>query len=174
MPATMQKRVSPDHLYNTFKPYKQHLMLQSGSGQTWHDHLEEVSGSFCAIAQEKLTGSSGRVLVTAFEAAVDVEETESSKTDAILFPSGLSFSNVSKKDLEVLCGWIASGSNESAPIPSTPIETKAFVLVCSHKRRDKKCGVAGPILISQFKNELEAMGVDNVSVHGVSHFGGFI
>ncbi|KAI8812104.1 Sucraseferredoxin-like protein [Cladochytrium replicatum] len=50
---------------------------------------------------------------------------------------------------------------------------KGLVLVCTHKKRDKRCGVAGPMLVRQFSKEIETLGVrGSVLVYGVSHFGG--
>ncbi|KAI8058045.1 Sucrase/ferredoxin-like-domain-containing protein [Syncephalis plumigaleata] len=36
-----------------------------------------------------------------------------------------------------------------------PIPYRAVILICAHKRRDKRCGIAGPILHQQFLKALE-------------------
>lgn len=49
----------------------------------------------------------------------------------------------------------------------------ALVLVCAHKRRDKRCGLAGPMLIDEFRRGVEAKGLSGqVHVIAVSHIGG--
>jgi hypothetical protein len=48
-----------------------------------------------------------------------------------------------------------------------------LVLVCSHMKRDKRCGVLGPMLVEQFHYELTKRGIrDKVAVYQVSHIGG--
>lgn len=48
-----------------------------------------------------------------------------------------------------------------------------MVLICSHAARDKRCGRAGPILLSEFKKQLQHIAdADKVAVFGSSHIGG--
>lgn len=67
MPASMAKRVSQDHLYNTFKPYVQHLIIEDGSGKSWAHSVEDVSGSLAAKSEELLATFQGRVMISNFE-----------------------------------------------------------------------------------------------------------
>ncbi|KAJ1344015.1 hypothetical protein BSLG_001155 [Batrachochytrium salamandrivorans] len=47
------------------------------------------------------------------------------------------------------------------------------IMVCTHKKRDKRCGVAGPMLIKEFGKSVKELGMEpNVGIFGVSHFGG--
>jgi hypothetical protein len=47
------------------------------------------------------------------------------------------------------------------------------VFICTHKKRDKRCGIAGPLLLTEFNTQIAAQNLgDKVSVHGVSHIGG--
>ncbi|XP_019159935.1 PREDICTED: uncharacterized protein LOC109156537 [Ipomoea nil] len=49
----------------------------------------------------------------------------------------------------------------------------AYVFVCAHNKRDRRCGVCGPALIEKFKEEIEAKGLEEqVSVAACSHIGG--
>eukprot|EP00742_Colponemidia_sp_Colp-10_P010879 GILJ01012008.1.p1 GENE.GILJ01012008.1~~GILJ01012008.1.p1 ORF type:complete len:175 (-),score=22.29 GILJ01012008.1:151-675(-) len=47
-----------------------------------------------------------------------------------------------------------------------------YVLVCVHRKRDKRCGVAGPLLVEEFKKSLAKHNVNDVRVVGTSHIGG--
>lgn len=61
------------------------------------------------------------------------------------------------------------------PWASGPPETLigAFVFVCAHSNRDKRCGVCGPVLIEKFKEEIKSRGLnDQVFVNSCSHIGG--
>ena len=49
----------------------------------------------------------------------------------------------------------------------------AYVFICAHASRDKRCGVCGPILIEKFKEEILARGLnEQVFVSACSHVGG--
>ncbi|RKP09195.1 Sucrase/ferredoxin-like-domain-containing protein [Thamnocephalis sphaerospora] len=75
-------------------------------------------------------------------------------------------------------------------LPLRPIPYRAVILICAHQRRDKRCGIAGPILHRRFLEALEqrrqrdaatagdatdattATACDDVGVFMVSHTGG--
>lgn len=49
----------------------------------------------------------------------------------------------------------------------------AYVFVCAHNNRDRRCGVCGPVLIEKFKEEIDAKGLkEQVFVAACSHIGG--
>ncbi|CAG8465852.1 1887_t:CDS:2 [Ambispora gerdemannii] len=71
----------------------------------------------------------------------------------------------------------SSSSTFNFNVESIPY--KAIILICSHRRRDKRCGTAGPILKSEFENVLRTRGLDTetrpndgVGVFMTSHIGG--
>ncbi|KAJ3129760.1 hypothetical protein HK098_000129 [Nowakowskiella sp. JEL0407] len=51
-------------------------------------------------------------------------------------------------------------------------ELNCVILVCTHKKRDKRCGVSGPLLSSQFEMTASEEKMKGVGVYGVSHIGG--
>jgi hypothetical protein len=63
----------------------------------------------------------------------------------------------------------------SHPIGQNGIETTHVILICSHVKRDKRCGVIGPMLADRFHEVLGEHGLrDTVRVLQVSHIGGTI
>ncbi|RKP11948.1 Sucrase/ferredoxin-like-domain-containing protein [Piptocephalis cylindrospora] len=53
------------------------------------------------------------------------------------------------------------------------IPSRAVILVCGHRKRDKRCGVAGPLIAQAFVDEVKRRGLeDKVQVRLVSHTGG--
>ncbi|KAI9309194.1 Sucrase/ferredoxin-like-domain-containing protein [Cunninghamella echinulata] len=67
----------------------------------------------------------------------------------------------------------------SSQLPQVTKQTEmkdidAVILVCTHERRDMRCGVLGPLLVNAFRNCLNdgALKNKNVLVYGTSHFGG--
>ncbi|SCV67976.1 BQ2448_97 [Microbotryum intermedium] len=48
----------------------------------------------------------------------------------------------------------------SSKTRSYPLPYRALVLICSHKRRDKRCHIAAPLLINQFYHHLSEHGLE--------------
>jgi hypothetical protein len=107
----------------------------------------------------------GRVLVTAVES-------NDAKKPIFLFPQGFRFENVNGQDMEKLSSWIQLNDSSDIDVPHSDIGNEALIFVCSHPKRDKRCGVAGPLLIAEFRQNLQAKGISNVAVSAVSHVGG--
>src|SRR4051794_20151456 len=54
-----------------------------------------------------------------------------------------------------------------------PLNHKYHLLICAHKKRDKRCGVMGPILADEFENEITLKKLQHeVHVLKTSHYGG--
>lgn len=51
-------------------------------------------------------------------------------------------------------------SATSITMKSYPLPYAAVVLICSHKRRDKRCHIAAPLLINQFHHHLDQHGLE--------------
>ncbi|GAA6044255.1 hypothetical protein JCM8097_002095 [Rhodosporidiobolus ruineniae] len=51
-----------------------------------------------------------------------------------------------------------AGTAEAGTLKSWPLPYHAVVLLCSHKKRDKRCHISAPLLISQFHHHLEKHG----------------
>ena len=51
---------------------------------------------------------------------------------------------------------------------------RAHLFVCTHMKRDARCGVCGPALIESIRDELKRLDIadDAVAVRGCSHTGG--
>lgn len=170
IPATMQKRIEMTNLYNTFKPYKQHILLPGGHGETWPQSVDEEDG----VAKDVSTITSKspeRIMVSMYEG-------EDFQTQPVyLFPSGFEINGLDFEGLKKLADWIVTSKGNVDEIPDglftkdSIISKQALVFVCTHKKRDKRCGVAGRLLMTEFEKEIQEMGLD-VGVHGVSHIGG--
>ncbi|GAA5860367.1 hypothetical protein JCM8547_003478 [Rhodosporidiobolus lusitaniae] len=52
-----------------------------------------------------------------------------------------------------------AGTGEVGDLRSWPLPYHAVVVVCSHKKRDKRCHISAPLLISQFHHHLEKHGL---------------
>jgi (2Fe-2S) ferredoxin len=76
---------------------------------------------------------------------------------------------------------VASDTTEIAPPPGASWPSiprtrfghgQTFIFVCTHKRRNNNCGIAGPILMDQFRETLQQRNITNVHVFSTSHIGG--
>lgn len=126
----------------------------------------------------------------------DRDPISSSTFDVMVFPE---FNFYSKVDLHQLKLSSSSNSNNNNNDFSKVLETlwdnpsnphlpqvsgqstmddiDAVILVCTHERRDMRCGVIGPLLVNAFRQSLKEKQQDqtfkkNVLVYGTSHFGG--
>ncbi|KAJ3297366.1 hypothetical protein HK104_000595 [Borealophlyctis nickersoniae] len=91
----------------------------------------------------------------------------------MVFPEALSVPSVRKIDAGRVGEMLASDGKVPEDVPSVPLEGKAWIFVCTHKKRDKRCGVAGPMLVEEFRKAAVEMGLENdVFVYGASHYGG--
>ncbi|CEQ38643.1 SPOSA6832_00083, partial [Sporobolomyces salmonicolor] len=53
-----------------------------------------------------------------------------------------------------------TGAAEGGKLRSWPLPYHAVILLCSHRRRDKRCSIAAPLLISQFHHHLGKHGFE--------------
>ena len=91
--------------------------------------------------------------------------------DVYVFPDMLRIRSVSVSR----CAEVAQFLLGQAPreLIVEPVEFKYYVAVCSHGKRDKRCGVSGPMIIDEFHNQFEKFNLlDQVKVAGSSHIGG--
>ncbi|KAI8924053.1 Sucraseferredoxin-like protein, partial [Entophlyctis helioformis] len=200
LPDYLAKKIDQDlPLEGTMKPYAQHILIRVGKGRSWADDLDSTPDSFVvrvaqAVSAKKLPF---RTLITAFESNDDVEGLEETAEQAqvVFYPQSLAMDRLAVADIAAAIDWLAGTVNApssvqtpataSAIIASAPEALaastgmrvwhhKTTLFVCTHKRRDKRCGVAGPMLVDEFTKAFGEMGLtsQDVGVYGVSHFGG--
>ena len=167
LPSAMQKRIDQGDLYDTVKPYKQHLIFAENEHYNkWPPSIDEMQGSTSENISNALKGTKRNIIMTAYSKG------NSSEIDniAYLFPAGLEFKNITRDNSAILTDWLLGSSNPPI-LESRSISHEAIILVCSHKLRDKRCGVAGPLLIAEFESEINTRSLD-MKVLPVSHVGG--
>ncbi|OZJ02142.1 hypothetical protein BZG36_05229, partial [Bifiguratus adelaidae] len=98
-------------------------------------------------------------------------------SDVYLYPDNIVIPNVHPSNAkEFYDAYLASVKKPSTTFTTQPIPFRSVILICSHKRRDKRCGVAAPLLRDGFERSLRHRDVpegdDGVAVEMVSHLGG--
>ncbi|KAH6573314.1 hypothetical protein BASA50_007902 [Batrachochytrium salamandrivorans] len=165
-------------------------------GSTPNAFLSHVDAAIDAL------GLPFRTLITAFECEddEDVEPEDTNCTQILLFPQNIALDKVRVADIPKMVEHMAAfhtstdlgesavaSGDMAVPTSSLAHFPEAFValteahvwkytttiMVCTHKKRDKRCGVAGPMLIKEFGKSVKELGMEpNVGIFGVSHFGG--
>ncbi|KAF0411893.1 sucrase/ferredoxin-like family protein [Gigaspora margarita] len=121
----------------------------------------------------------------------DYDPSFSKGNDILLFPDNILIRNVSPKDSSEFYKKFLSSSMDAPSLDEKglsissfnftvePMPYKAVIVICSHKRRDKRCGITGPILKDEFNKVLKEKGLDvesnnndGVAVFLSSHTGG--
>ncbi|KAI8824369.1 Sucrase/ferredoxin-like-domain-containing protein [Fimicolochytrium jonesii] len=197
IPGYLQKKIEPGPLVGTMKPYKRHIMVVEGTSRTWRERIEEGDEEKVTNAVSKaveIAELGYRTIVTACDPMPEESDAAASagtEGHAVwLFPDLLSIPSVdaasatgaidtllAMKDAPVpsvdpSANSIDAVTTSSNPLTPVPLEGRAWIFVCTHKKRDKRCGVAGPLLVNEFRRALKEMNIDDVHVFGCSHFGG--
>ncbi|CAJ0886783.1 3535_t:CDS:10 [Entrophospora sp. SA101] len=182
-------------LEGTVKPYFKHVLISTGKTD-WIIRIEDDSASL-ASQLHKIIKSGGdgkkllRIVITNCDRVNTDKDLKFSKgNDVLLFPDNILIYNVNPKNaLEFFKKFLLpSPSSTPQPPPSLsnqeqniysstnfqvdPIPYKAVIVICSHRRRDKRCGITGPILKNEFDRILKDRGLDveNKKNEGVAVF----
>lgn len=102
--------------------------------------------------------------------------------EIILLPTGHCFPKMTRQNVSDLLEHLSTLQlpdllNKRDTLPPFPSPSQnlsqTLVLVCAHKLRDKRCGVAGPLIVNEFHTYLANHHHDApILVYGVSHTGG--
>ncbi|KAJ3356994.1 hypothetical protein HDU83_009164 [Entophlyctis luteolus] len=188
-PAAVTSSIDKGPLINSVKPYSRHLMFCAGSGDGWPSHIEEGgspksflhmvdAGLDAGNARLKQAGlSGGRTMLSAIDKTPEGNSEGSEhvstveRTEVFFFPEFKTVRGVSSDEVsKIVEDWVATKSFEAS---AEDIEYDAMIFVCTHKKRDKRCGVTGPLLMDEFNNVIHELGLaDKVACIGISHIGG--
>ncbi|CAG8446262.1 10192_t:CDS:2 [Gigaspora rosea] len=154
-------------LKDTIQPYIRHVIISTGKSD-WEKIIELNQGS---LASEL---SKYRIMITNCSRSNTQFSLFNWGNDVLIFPDNLLIRNVSVKHAkEFYNQFLLNQQNKSIEIKESDtrnyniikfekdeIPYKAVILICSHKRRDIRCGVAGPLLKNEFEKVLKDMKLD--------------
>jgi hypothetical protein len=182
-------------LHGTVQPHTRHIIISTGKSD-WNKIIELDSGNLSAELyeyqqQKKRDNENNKILIT--------NSSRQNTTlpfltflsffgnDILIFPDNLIVRNVSTgKVKEFYEQFLSNKINEKEIVKAEGynfsterIPYKAVILICGHKRRDLRCGVAGPMLKDEFEKvlkekrmDLSSIGNQGVPVYLTSHVGG--
>ncbi|KAI8086273.1 Sucrase/ferredoxin-like-domain-containing protein [Halteromyces radiatus] len=181
-------------LLGSMKPYGRHVMIATGVTD-WAEKIEEDTATLAAQLHKVINADpqytnnqpNGRIFIT----NTSMTNTYSTKGhDVLLLPENILISNVTPEDATEFYATFLD-----QPLPLQPVQlskicmqlrgswqaymnpSASMILICSHRRRDKRCGVTAPILAREFdhilrEHDIEEQGEKGTTVLMVSHVGG--
>ncbi|KAL2835035.1 Sucrase/ferredoxin-like-domain-containing protein [Aspergillus cavernicola] len=192
-PAKMKiEKVAP--LYGYIKEFHTHVLVATGQSD-WKEKVEQERGSLMEAFHDSPGSKHGRMMVSASNLSApdaDGNSKMENGTTVLLLPSFTFVDSVNPSDVtEAITHFIdtplsqdPSKSITQSPhsrLKHRPCEYDYVVLLCSHKRRDARCGLTAPLIKRELERHLRPQGlyrdVDDerpggVGIFFVSHVGG--
>ncbi|KAI7906497.1 Sucrase/ferredoxin-like-domain-containing protein [Cokeromyces recurvatus] len=180
-------------LLGSMVPYGRHFMISTAQCD-WPAHIEEDYGTLAANLQALLVSNPmpWRTFVTNTSLVPKYSSVIRCGLDVIILPDNIIVGDVTPDDAQLLYDVFVKmplpTSNEPIHIEAAfrnynlgnltiyPNPYDSMILICSHRKRDKRCGVTAPILNREFDHVLRELdipdGEGGCGVFMVSHVGG--
>lgn len=175
-------------LLGSTKPYARHVLIATGKSD-WASHIDEEKGTVTAALLDHLNKVSTpfRILTTN-SSLTPTHSTVPGSTDIVVLPDNILVSNVTTKNVAQFYDLFLATplpTQATAEMPNLKGHSEltvvknmytSMILLCSHRRRDKRCGVTAPILAQEFDHVLRQRdiheGEGGAALVMVSHIGG--
>lgn len=177
-------------MLGSVKPYGRHVIVATGTSD-WAKKIEQVDGTFAYSLSEVEHKSKSRHpwknMVTN-SSLISKYSTVPNSCDVMILPDNIIISNVTIDKADDFYSLFLS-----APLPTEAMDIgfmmrddrlgemkiqkspyKNLLLLCSHRKRDKRCGITAPILAQEFDHVLREkdLSEEDAAVLMVSHIGG--
>ncbi|KAI9252474.1 Sucrase/ferredoxin-like-domain-containing protein [Sporodiniella umbellata] len=179
-------------LLGSMSPYGRHLLISTAQCD-WPQRIEEDEGTLAAELHKLVSAQpmAWRTMITNTSHIPSHATTVHCAMDIIILPDNIVVGNVTPDDAGLIYDLFVK-----RPLPETPlIDTQeafqqvdlqdlavypnpyhAMILICSHRKRDKRCGITAPILNREFDHILREKdihdGPGGTTVLMASHIGG--
>ncbi|CAG8030342.1 unnamed protein product [Penicillium salamii] len=179
-------------LYGHIKEFHSHVLVATGQSD-WKEKVEKESGSLME-AFDSAKSELGRIMVSASNIhppGESVTEKSAETTTVLILPSFTYVDSVGQEDVPRLIAQYIdhpADQDQDKVIPSPgglmsarPCELDYVILLCSHRRRDARCGITAPLIKRELERHLRPLGLDRdlddsrtggVGIFFVSHVGG--
>lgn len=184
-------------LWKSTSPYALQIIVATGKQDWQHNPADEAHTVTKKLGKhtddfEKLAGGSVKVQAASISPPDEYFEAQDEKnrpTYIYLLPyfvTLMTTPSTAVQDVENVIRAHESGAlkkNAAANLPKSIhfSDNLAYILLCSHRTRDKRCGITAPILRKTFERELRNHDLyrdasddreNGVNIHYVSHVGG--
>ncbi|KAI8093571.1 Sucrase/ferredoxin-like-domain-containing protein [Halteromyces radiatus] len=153
----------------TTKPYSRHILIATGQSD-WAKKIEHDKEN--TIASLLLSSRPDRSTMITCSSLVSLHSTVPGSQDLLVFPDNFILANVTADNVQQLRSILNNDDIQPTDILIKPNPYSHLLLICSHRRRDKRCGVTAPILAREFDHILRSKQLDEVEIVMVSHIGG--
>lgn len=159
-------------LMGTFENLKRHIFVGTHTPATEWDKvadnvvgLKEISKAVKSLADSRVTAF--------FDPLLKEGEVRRLMFDWNLEKNSTEMTEVSGVDAKDTAFAVSSSSASSDPTRQLVDSEKIFVFVCSHTKRDGRCGYCGPAIVDLMRQDLKAKKADDkIFVYPCSHVGG--
>ncbi|OQD69867.1 hypothetical protein PENPOL_c002G05461 [Penicillium polonicum] len=181
-------------LYGEIKEFHAHVLVATGQSDWKEKHVENMTGSLME-AFDGAKSDHGRIMVSASNLTSPeqstTEETSSKATTVLILPSFTYVDSVTQTEVpDLISRYIdhpTEQQNGNGTVSSVkgmsarPCELDYVILLCSHGRRDARCGITAPLIKRELERHLRPLGLDRdaddsraggVGIFFVSHVGG--
>ncbi|CAZ83583.1 unnamed protein product [Tuber melanosporum] len=163
-------------LWGGIKGFANHVIVATGETD-WIRDVEDIKGSVMReLKKNSEMLEQGRLMISAsnlhppLEYYSAAEKGKPQPTNVIILPSFTVIENVTPNETpELIRRFINTGPTTSTPLdppaltpPSSTLKSHPFphsylILICSHRRRDARCGISAPILRKEFEKHLRPL-----------------
>ncbi|KAI8146955.1 Sucrase/ferredoxin-like-domain-containing protein [Fennellomyces sp. T-0311] len=172
-------------LLGSMKPYGRQIMISTGQVD-WPEKIEADEGTLAAnlsrIIKKQYDQKEGRIFITNTSMLAQNSTIENAH-DVIILPDNIIVSNVTPDRAQAFFDQFLNiplppilplNKTNAGDMKITKNPYKSMILICSHKKRDKRCGITAPILGTEFDHVLREKDIceDDVAIFMVSHVGG--
>ncbi|KAJ5703860.1 hypothetical protein N7493_010998 [Penicillium malachiteum] len=173
-------------LYGHIKEFHSHVLVATGSSD-WKEKVENEAGSLME-ALDQSSSKRGRFMIS----ASNLQSPDHSSSDdyekpttVLILPSFTFVDSVTQTDVPELINRYLDNPDEKngvvSGMTSRPCELDYVILLCSHRRRDARCGITAPLIKRELERHLRPLGLDRdaddtrpggAGIFFVSHVGG--
>ncbi|KAK4865303.1 hypothetical protein LT330_009414 [Penicillium expansum] len=181
-------------LYGEIKEFHAHVLVATGQSDWKEKHVENMKGSLME-ALDEAKSDHGRITVLASNLTPPEEPITDGNTKeattVLILPSFTFVDSVTQTDVpDLISRYIdhptdhRNGNSTISPangMSARSCELDYVILLCSHGRRDARCGITAPLIKRELERHLRPLGLDRdaddsraggVGIFFVSHVGG--
>ncbi|CAL5866257.1 uncharacterized protein PFLUO_LOCUS464 [Penicillium psychrofluorescens] len=182
-------------LYGHIKEFHAHIVVATGRSD-WKEKVEQEKGTLMeALDQPSAKSKHGRFMVSASNLQLPEHENPQDAmqqaTTVLVLPSFTFVDRVRPADApEFIKRFVdtpaaeqqtESGISPASSMSARPCELDYVILLCSHRRRDARCGITAPLIKRELERHLRPRGLDRdaddtrpggAGIFFVSHVGG--
>lgn len=148
-----------DMLYNTAKKTSAQVLVFTGESN-WKKDIGETKSIWGEVCHELAENShelekvvDGNLRINGCD-LFDDDIDEETKVAVIILPQFARITTTPENCVEDVKKVLSVKPGENLPSHATPIKDRGFVLLCSHGKRDKRCGVTAPLMRNALNIEL--------------------